>query len=203
MKKFLITCLVFFIATPAIATENAKTAEVRTYVEEIGNKIIKIAGEKGSESKKRDKIISVIDGAIDADWLARFVLSRNYKTSTEVQKERFTKLYRDFMINIYGPKFKNYNGKKFTVNEVTEQNGFYIAKAEFLPRDSNAPISVNFRVRERNGKLMILDFIAEGVSLIETQRSEFNSAIAQKGMDQFLDDLTERVKQLKESNSKT
>jgi len=203
MKKFLITCLVFFIATPALASENAKTTEVRTYVEEIGNKIIKIAGEKGSESKKRDKIISVIDDAIDADWLARFVLSRNYKTSTEAQKERFTKLYRDFMINTYGPKFKNYNGKKFTVNEVTEQNGFYIAKAEFLPHDSNVPISVNFRVKERNGKLMILDFIAEGVSLIETQRSEFNSAIAQKGMDQFLDDLADRVKQLKESNSKT
>ena len=203
MKNFLITCLVFFIAAPAIAAENAKTSEVRTYVEEIGNKIIKIAGEKGNESKKRDKIISVIDDAIDADWLARFVLSRNYKTSTEAHKERFTKLYRDFMINTYGPKFKNYNGKKFTVNEVTEQNGFYIAKAEFLPRDNNVPISVNFRVKERNGKLMILDFIAEGVSLIETQRSEFNSAIAQKGMDQFLDDLAERVKQLKESNSKT
>ena len=203
MKKFLITCLAFFIAMPAIATENAKTAEVRTYVEEIGNKIIKIAGEKGSESKKRDKIIIVIDGAIDADWLTRFVLSKNYKTSTEAQKERLTKLYRDFMINTYGPKFKNYNGKKFTVNEVTEQNGFYIAKTEFLPRDSNVPISVNFRVKERNGKLMILDFIAEGVSLIETQRSEFNSAIAQKGMDQFLDDLAERVKKLKESNSQT
>jgi phospholipid transport system substrate-binding protein len=203
MKKFLITCLVFFISTPAISAENAKTAEVRTYVEEIGNKIIKIADEKGSESKKRDKIITIIDGAIDADWLARFVLSRNYKTSTEAQKERFTKLYRDFMINTYGPKFKNYNGKKFTVNEVIEQNGFYIAKAEFLPRDNNVPISVNFRVKERKGKLMILDFIAEGVSLIETQRSEFNSAITQKGMDQFLDDLTEKVKYLKESNRQT
>ncbi len=203
MKKFLITCLIFFTFTPAIAAENAKTVEVRTYVEEIGNKIIKIAGEKGSESKKRDKIISVIDSAIDADWLAHFVLSRNYKTSTEAQKERFTQLYRDFMINTYGPKFKNYNGKKFTVNEVIEQNSFYIAKAEFLSRDGNVPISVNFRVKERNGKLMILDFIAEGVSLIETQRSEFNSAIAQKGMDQFLEDLAERVRQLKESNRKT
>jgi phospholipid transport system substrate-binding protein len=203
MKKFLITCLIFFTSTPAIAAENAKIVEVRTYVEEIGNKIIKIAGEKGSESKKREKIISVIDSAIDADWLAHFVLSKNYKTSTEAQKERFTKLYRDFMINTYGPKFKNYNGKKFTVNEVTEQNSFYIAKAEFLSRDGNVPISVNFRVKERNGKLMILDFIAEGVSLIETQRSEFNSAIAQKGMDQFLEDLAERVKQLKESNRKT
>jgi phospholipid transport system substrate-binding protein len=103
------------------------------------------------------------------------------------------------MINTYGPKFKDYNGRKFTVNEVIEQGGFYIAKAEFLPHDSNTPISVDFRVKERNGKLVILDFIAEGISLIETQRSEFNSAISQKGTDKFLDELTERVEKLKKA----
>ena len=48
---------------------------------------------------------------------------------------------------------------------------------------------------------MILDFIAEGISLIETQRSEFNSAISQNGMDKFLDILQERVEKLKKGNS--
>jgi phospholipid transport system substrate-binding protein len=103
------------------------------------------------------------------------------------------------MINTYGPKFKDYNGRKFTVNEVSERGGFYIAKAEFLPYDSNVAISVDFRVKERNGKLVILDFIAEGISLIETQRSEFNSVISQKGADKFLDELTERVEKLKKA----
>lgn len=139
----------------------------------------------------------MIDGAIDAEWIGRFVLGKNYKTATDAQRQRFTSLYRDFMINTYGPKFKNYNGRKFTVNEITEQGGFYVAKSEFLPRDSNVPISVDFRVKERNGKLVILDFIAEGISLIETQRSEFNSAISQKGTDQFLDELAVRVDNLK------
>jgi ABC-type transporter MlaC component len=80
------------------------------------------------------------------------------------------------------------------------QQSFYVVKAEFLPRDSNVPISVDFRVKEKDGKLVILDFIAEGVSLIETQRSEFNSAISQNGMDQFLKNLQARVEQLKKGN---
>ncbi len=200
MKKILATCLVFLIASPSFAADDQMPA-VKKFVEDIGNTIIKTADETGtSEVKKRDKIIALIDTAIDANWIARFVLGKNYKTANELQKERFTKLYRDFMINTYGPKFKNYNGRKFTVNDVVEQGGFFIAKAEFLPKNSNVPISIDFRVKEHEGKLAILDFIAEGVSLIETQRSEFNSAISQSGMDKFLDDLDVRVKKLKAGN---
>jgi phospholipid transport system substrate-binding protein len=197
MKKLLFVAAIFFTNSLGFAAEQ-KSSEVKTFVEEVGNNIIKIAGEsKLSESNKKDKIIAVIDTAIDSNWIARFVLGKNYKTATDPQKERFTKLYRDFMINTYGPKFKNYNGRSFTVNEVVEQGGFFIAKAEFLPKNSNVPISVDFRVKERDGKLAILDFIAEGVSLIETQRSEFNSAISQNGIEKFLNDLDTRVKKLK------
>ncbi len=199
MKKILAVILSAFIASHAFAQDATVTSDVvKKFVENIGNKIVGIAGEKGStESKKKDKIITTIDEVIDTDWIAKFVLGKNYKTLDDKQKEGFLKLYRDFMINTYGPKFKDYNGRKFTVNEVTQQGNFYIAKAEFLPRDSDVAVSVNFRVKERGGKLVILDFVAEGVSLIETQRSEFNSAISQKGLDKFLDDLSTRVLKLK------
>lgn len=201
MKKFFAIIFLSIFILPTLSQADAAEDQARNFVDEIGNKIVSIANEKkSSEKNKKDRIITVIDNAIDPDWIARFVLGKNYKTADDKQRERFTKLYRDFMINTYGPKFKNYNGRKFEVKEVTEQNSFYIAKAEFLPRDSNVAISVDFRVKERNGRLVILDFIAEGISLIETQRSEFNSAISQSGMDKFLDDLDVRVKKLKASN---
>lgn len=199
MKKILIALLLSLFSFNAFA-QSGNDKAVKEFVETIGNKIINIAGQKISENEKRKQIIAVIDNVIDSDWIARFVLSKNYRLANDVQKEEFRKLYREFMINTYGPKFKNYNGRKFTVNQVVIQQSFYVAKAEFLPRDSNVPISVDFRVKEKDGKLVILDFIAEGVSLIETQRSEFNSAISQSGMEQFLKNLQARVEQLKKGN---
>ncbi len=186
------------ISTKSFAVETATQDAIRKFVNNIGNEIVKTAGNSSlSEDKKRTNIINIVDSSIDANWIARFVLGKSYKTASEEQKQAFTKLYREFMINTYGPKFKNYDGRKFEVFTVTEQSGFYVAKAEFLPKNSNTPISVDFRVKDRDGKLVILDFIAEGVSLIETQRSEFNSAITQKGMDDFLKELEVRVKNLK------
>lgn len=198
MKKIFLAAFAVLFSFSASAQTTDRSADVKKFVEEIGNKVITIAGDtKTSDSKRREKIINVVDSSIDPDWIARFVLGKNYKAASDDQRDKFTKLYRDFMINTYGPKFKNYNGKKFTVLSVAEQGGFYVAKSEFLPRDSDVAISVDFRVKERNGRLVILDFIAEGISLIETQRSEFNSAIAQKGMDKFLEELAERVVKLK------
>jgi len=198
MKNFLTAFFLIIFSSSAMAENSSTKDQVKDFINVVGRKIISTADEKGiSEDKKKDKIIAIIDDSIDSDWISRFVLGKNYKSISDENRTKFSKLYRDFMINTYGPKFKNYNGRKFDVTDVNEQNGFFVAKAEFLPRDSNVPINVDFRVKERGGKLVILDFIAEGVSLIETQRSEFNSAISQKGVDQFLVDLEARVKKLK------
>lgn len=199
MKKFLsILSLLMFFSSQSFAQNQDKTVQIKEFVNEVGNKIIKTADDKKlSVEQRKNKIIEIIDLAIDPDWISRFVLGKNYKNISDENKVEFTKVYREFMINTYGPKFQNYNGKKFDVIDISEQGGFYIAKAEFLPKDSNTAISVSFRVKERNNKLVILDFIAEGVSLIETQRSEFNSAISQKGIDNFLKDLKTRTEKLK------
>lgn len=203
MRKILFTAIFSILLTQSIDSSKASTTkadqseQVKIFINEVGNQIIKSASDKLSTEERKNKIIAVIDDAIDADWISRFVLGKNYKNISNEHKALFSDLYRDFMINTYGPKFQNYNGKKFEVTEVTKQGGFYIAKAEFLPKDSNTAILVAFRVKERNGKLVILDFIAEGISLIETQRSEFNSAISQKGIDKFLEELKDRIEKLK------
>jgi len=200
MKKlFTIISVLFLLSNQAVAVESTNiNDDVIKFVDQIGNKVISIANDKKlSDSVKKEKIISEVDRVIDSEWIARFVLSKNYKDASDAQKERFKELYRQFMINTYGPKFKNYNGKKFSVISVDQQNGFYVAKCEFLPRDSQTAIAVQFRVKNRDGKLLVLDFVTEGISLIETQRSEFNSAISEKGLDKFMDDLAKRVKELK------
>jgi phospholipid transport system substrate-binding protein len=196
--KILAIAIIALYSLNSFAKEDLELQEVKIFVEEIGNKIINIAGEKNiPEAKIREKIIAEIDRVIDSEWIAKFVLGKNYKNLTDQQKLDFVRLYREFMINTYGPKFKNYNGKKFTVNEVTRQNSFFIAKAEFLPKESDTAIMTDFRVKKKDGKFYVLDFIAEGISLIETQRSEFNATIDQNGVEPFLKNLDQKVRNLK------
>lgn len=193
-----VTLFLIFGFNNAFSADDIKSKEIASFVDEVGNKIVSIAGEKKYNDKiRKEKIIAVIDKVIDSNWIARFVLGRHFKTISDEQKHRFANTYRDFMINTYGPKFNSYHGKKFSVKSVERQGMLYAAKAEFLPIDSNQPISIDFRVKDSNGKLSIVDFIAEGISLIETQRSEFSSAIEEFGIDEFLKKLEQRIKDLK------
>src|SRR3989338_8610308 len=94
MKKILVAFLIAIFSSQAMAQEVSKAKEVDEFVEIIGNKIVKVAGEKAtSDAKKREKIIAIIDGVIDANWIARFVLGKNYKTANDEQRQRFTALY--------------------------------------------------------------------------------------------------------------
>jgi phospholipid transport system substrate-binding protein len=206
MRKLTYNLITLFVIIAASLNSYSALAQavkndevkIHDFVSDMGNKIIEIAGNKSLLEKDRVKqIINLTDSVIDPDWIARFALGRNYITATEAEKIRFTKLYREFMIDTYGPKFKRYNGKKFTVNSVENLDSFYLVKCEFLPQDSNVPIEVDFRVKKRNDKILVIDLITEGISLIEAQRSEFKSAIARDGMDKFLDNLEQKVNKLK------
>jgi len=192
--KILLIITLLFI-NKALAQDIAnKNTMVQNFVQDFGDKIISIANDKkNKDSQKKQQIINLIDQNIDANWIAKFVLGSHYRNTTEAQKEQFFSLYRKFMINTYAPKFNSYNGKKFIVNNISKQSSFFLVKAQFYPKDNPNPINLDFRVKEQNNKLVIVDFIAEGISLLETQRSEFDSAIKNTGIEQFLLDLNSKI----------
>jgi phospholipid transport system substrate-binding protein len=205
MKKILLALTLFFLFNREILAQNNPPQDmIRAFVQILGDQIIDVAKDKSlSDFQRKQKIINLIDKSTDSKWIARFVLGKNHKTANEEQKKQFMSMYREFMINTYGPKFNSYDGKKFTVNSVEKQSNFYLVKSEFVPKNSDVVIFFDFRVKENEGSFSIVDFIAEGVSLIETQRSEFNSSINEEGMDKFLENLKKRIDILRSENGKS
>jgi phospholipid transport system substrate-binding protein len=192
----------FAIAQNASTSANGDEKKIRDFIQNIGEDIVKITSNKSlSKVQIENKMINLVDNIIDPDWISRFVVGKYYKTISDTQKARFSDLYRKYMINTYGPKFRHYHVKKFILLSSENQNSFYLVKCEFVQKDSNTPVSVDFRVKNKDGKISVIDLITEGISLIETQRSEFSSAISQGGAEKFLDDLQQKVNNLKGKSS--
>ncbi len=197
LKKFL--TLAFLIILPVNSYADDDEKMISDYVNNFGNQIIEIASNKKfTLAQQKEKLINLIESEVDTDWVSKFVLAKYYRSANDVQKERFKILYKEFMINTYAPKFKGYNGEKFEVTGVSKQSSYFLAKCIFYPQNP-PPVNLDFRIKKKadNSGFTILDVVVEGVSLIETQRSEFGSAIATNGMDKFLSDLEIRVKELK------
>lgn len=198
--KISLLCASLFCAASANAETRLQDAE--KYVQTLGDKVVEYSKDsKSTPQQRRDNIIALVDSVIDAEWISKFVLSKNYKMATQEQRDRFSNIYRAFMVNTYGPKFENYKGEKFQITKSLNQNRQYIIKALFYSTETE-PVSVDFRVRDKNDNqgFVVIDIVAEGVSLIETQRAEFNSVIASEGLDNFLKNMEVRVAKLKAEN---
>ena len=203
MKKFvLLVFLCSFISfQPAQQSFAADKAELQNFVNSLGNKIIAIASNnKINSKKKKEQLANIINQNVDIEWITKFVLGRHYKAASIGQKNKFGDLYRQFVINSYVPKFIEYGGAKFTITDVVSDSNYDVVKCVVNLKGDAANINLDFRVRaggaDSKQKLLVFDFVAEGVSFIEAQRSEFNSVITNEGLDKFLIDLESKVKKL-------
>ena len=68
--------------------------------------------------------------------------------------------------------------------------------------DGEPPLRVDWRVRETDYGLKVIDVAAEGVSMLTTKRSEFASVVAREGVDALigkLEDLNVEIEEAAES----
>jgi phospholipid transport system substrate-binding protein len=188
MKKLI---LILFLFSSNIFANNI--SDSRQFIEKIGNAIVTF--------DDREKLISLIDQSIDFKWISRFVLGKNYHNFTEEQKINFTKLYKAFLINSYGPKFNNYKAKSFKIDSIEEKKRYNIVKSTLEIADGTK-ISFSFRIKksQSDNQFKIIDIIVEKVSLIQTQRAEFTSVISQNNISYFLDKMDQKVQKQKLSN---
>lgn len=184
MRNILVAVVAVLFAAPVWA--DAKQAE--GFVTQLGNQAVGVLQNASFDSaKKRATLADLFSKNVDVEWIGRFVLGRHYRTLTDVQRQRFTQVYNEFLRKTYTSRFEEYTGVQFTV----------LGSAEAAPGESmvktrvqvpgKAPISVDYRVVEsKPGAFKVTDIVVEGVSLLTTQRSEFSSVINRDGVDRLI-----------------
>lgn len=143
------------------------------------------------QKKKRFK--ALLDTHFDIKTIAQFALGIHWKTAKDQQKKEYLDLFENMVVNVYARRFSEYNGQKFEVQSSRKRGKRdYIVSSIIKPpaNESGPEVAVDWRVRNKNGQLKVIDISVEGISMIMTQRADFASVIQKgKGDIEFL--LTE------------
>ena len=122
----------------------------------------------------------MLDDSFDIKTIGRFALGRYWRQATSAQKKEYLRLFQDMIVNVYSRRFGDYNGEKFEVLSARGQGpSDVIVISQIIPK-SGAAISIDWRVRKKSERLVVIDIIVEGVSMALTQRSDF-AAVIQRG----------------------
>ncbi len=168
--------------TDATAALNAgqQQEDTRSFIQNLGDKAIAILADKTAKPDDRDQTFrALMQRSFDLPTIARFVIGRNaWNGATQPEKDEYLDLFEKLVIHIYSDRFAMYSGEIFKViDDHPEGERDTIVTSHVQRPDSTQPIIVDWRVRNFDGRLAIIDVIVEGISMSVTQRQEYSSVL--------------------------
>ena len=118
--------------------------------------------------------------SFDLNGVGKWVIGRYWRRTSKSERIRYLSLFEKFIIATYSKRFRGYTKAKLQINGSTQSNNSALVESQ-INRNNSKPIKIIWRVILSNGKYKIIDIIIEGVSWVQTQRSEFVSVIRNSG----------------------
>jgi phospholipid transport system substrate-binding protein len=179
-------------AAPRVARA-APAADAEGFIEQLGAKTIAIS-QGGDPTARLDEITALLDQAADVPLIAQLVLGRHWRSLDEAQRQEFVAVFREYILGGIARRLGGSGGvREVAVTGSRRARGDdSMVRTEVTLANGNPPARVDWRVRRQDdGSFKIIDVVAEGVSLVVTTRSEFDSAVARGGIDGLLDQMRE------------
>lgn len=185
--------MILFVSFTSIA-QPAHAESAEDFITTLGEDVLKIAAKKQlNHSQKETELANMFKRNIDFKWIGGFVLGKHKRTASPEQLTRYDAAYEKFIIKSYGSRFKDYAGETFKIiSSSSEGADKTIVKTEIVrPTESN--VLVDYKVKKSGNSYKVYDLIVEGISLITTQRSEFNSVITRKDLNTLIKALEKKA----------
>lgn len=164
-------------ALPVLAADAASDLIAGTAAE-----VIEIIKSKPAGPARQAAIQQVLQTKFDLPYMGQQALGQFWARTTEPERARFLKAVETAEARSYSERFGHYAGQTLTVGRVTTRsNGVYIVDSK-LNQSNGQPVKLEWEVRDAAGRgLRITDVKVEGVSMVMTRRSDFNSYIQNNG----------------------
>ncbi len=188
--------VVLFQTTPLRADHPGLSP--RAFIESLArDAVIALTIQETPRPVRIQKFRDILAHNFDVPLIGRWVLGRYWRGATEAEKKEYESLFEDLIVATYVDRFDQYSGEALSVTRtVMEPGKDTVVFTEIVrPTGGGDPIRVDWRVRERGDEYRIIDVYVEGMSMGQTQRSEFASVIRQNGgkMEGLLQVLREKV----------
>jgi phospholipid transport system substrate-binding protein len=158
--------------------------------------IVKLKENKTTLSQNPSLVYSLANKIVvphaDIDTMSRKVLpAQTWQKASESQRNQFEAEFTTLLVRTYASALANYTDQKIRFYPI---RGGYQGKKDIqvksmIERSDGPAISVNYKLLNKGTEWKVYDLIVEGVSLIESFRSQFEDQLAQGSMEDVLKQL--------------
>lgn len=178
------------------ATATASQASASKLVLDSSSRLLTTLESRRTEFKSNpaalNKFVSnELDKMFDRDYAARLVLGVHGRGAAEGDIKLFADAMSDNLLQRYGSALLDFNSRlKVRVKSETALPGNRgVRVATEMTRPDGDPIPVDYLMRQVGGQWKIFDVMVEGVSFVQTFRTQFDAPLRQKSIAQVAADL--------------
>lgn len=196
-RRRVLLAVVALAAVPAAAPPAARAAaDPARFVREAAEKAIAILERTDLDREAKVAALErLVEEVTDLPLVVRLVLGRHWRVATPEQRERLLDVARRFLRKLLAERLDSYAGQRLEVLDVqpVDERDTIVRTRVVSPRDQRS-YTVDWRVRRLpDGRLVIVDVIAEGVSFVVTQRSEISEIVSRAGIDGLVAEYERRL----------
>jgi phospholipid transport system substrate-binding protein len=128
---------------------------------------------------------------IDVRGMARSVLGRAaWVRATDAEKKRFTKAFTELVVRTYSAPLAEYSDEKIMfLPECAAPSGRFTRVNSVIIRPSGQKIPLSYSLVLKKDTWKIYDFSVEGVSLLQSFKSQFGQILRVSNMDHLITEL--------------
>ncbi len=197
-RRAVAAALLLAAAWAPAAPARAEDGTAEAFIERLGRQTVGTLAEKSAPTAERvARLKGVLNNAADLPYIARVILGRYWRQATEAQQAEYLRLFDALVLQTMAERIDSYAGQTFEVTGSREADDTdTVVSTNILTPSGGPSYRVDWRVRrEDGGGFRLIDIVAEGVSLVLTQRSEVNDIVGRSGVDGLLAEMRRRLEQ--------
>ncbi len=198
MKKIqkLMTVFMMFFTTVVIAAASPISA-----LEQASNGVITVLKQHQTALKNNPQIVyqavkTHLLPIVDVTGMSRSVLGRAaWQKATVAEKKQFTQAFTDLVIRTYAKPLSEFTNEsiQFQPLRVAPQ-GRFVRVNSLVVRPSAKDIPLVYSLVNKNGQWKVYDLSVEGVSLLQSFRSQFAQELRRGTMADLLKQMQQKQK---------
>lgn len=174
-------------STASVVSSQGPLALVQASV----TRALAIAQSQADDAQRRVEMRRVGEGLFDFNEMGRRALAQHWAHRSTQEQEEFVRVFTDHLERAYLAALGNRRSGTVTFQGESIEGSSARVRSR-LVTDRGAQIPIEYLLLESAGRWAVYDVVVEGVSLISSYRSQFNSIIRSSSFARLLDKLASR-----------
>lgn len=202
MKKYLpIICaalLLVSLTAGAVFAAQGPTARLQEGIAKITEVLKQPEFQQAHiEPSALDQLRPIINQYFDFKLLTMYAVGKRWNDFPEKDQNNIVESFRKLLELTYLQKIQGYNGANVSYLKELIQGSKAMVLTEVTGKDNK--YQVNYRLIQADGKWMVYDIIAEGISLVKNYRTQFADILQDHDSDYLLNKIQEKVDELQKN----